>query len=83
MEKLKKAKEVYKALIVLADFLGMSENQIATNVSLFDNEKFEKIKEAVNLVNEFNEKPIKERMEAMGFNYKDNSDGSYEVSTEL
>lgn len=77
---LQQAQKVYQALIVFADFLGKTENEIASNVAFLDKEKFQKIKKAVNLVNNFNAKSVKEKAEIMGYSYKENKNGSYEIS---
>jgi hypothetical protein len=73
-------KKVYEALITLADFLGMTENEVASNVSMFDKEMFQKIKIAVDKVNAFNALPMKEMVESMGYSYEERTDGSFVVS---
>ena len=80
--KILEAKKVYNSLIVLADFLDMTEQQIANNVSFLDDKKFKKIKEAVTLVNDWNTKSIKEKCKIMGYSYQETKNGK-EVSVVL
>lgn len=82
-DELQKSREVYKALIVLAEFLKTTENDIASKVAFLDDDKFQKIKTAVNLVNDFNSKTLKERTELLGYSYSEKEDGVCEISTVL
>lgn len=82
-ETLSEAQKVYTAFITIADFMKMTESEIARNIAFFDDEKWKKIKQTIDLVNDFRDKPLKERAKLMGYEYSEKENGSYEVSTVL
>lgn len=62
----KEAIEVKKALLVLAEYLGVTPEKVASNVCFFDREKWKKLIEASNLWNEFEDMNIVERGRVLG-----------------
>ncbi len=83
MESYHANREVYDALITLADFTGVTENQIVSSISFLDDKMFQKFKLAIEEVNSFNSLPLKKRCEKMGYKYSEKPDGVQEISTEF
>ena len=83
MKDLKQARGVYDSVIILAGYLGMTENELVNNMCFLDKVKFEKIKTAINLVNDFNDMSVKDRSKALGYDYKELLNGNVEISTNL
>ncbi len=61
-----KALDIKKALITLSESLGMEFENVASNVCLFDKDKFEILKEASDTWNKFDSASIEERGAMLG-----------------
>lgn len=79
---IRKAQEVMNAICTVADFLGISEQQAASNVCFLDKKMYSKIFEANKLVNSFNDMSLADRGRALGYEVKE-TPNAVEVSTAL
>ena len=73
------ALDIKAALILLSETLHQDFNKTASNICLFDNEKFEILKEASKLWNEFQAADIVERGKMLGLKIKTLDENSYET----
>ena len=65
--KVKQALEIKKALETLADYLDMTPQQIASQVSFLDDKKYKKLVEASKVWNKFQDSDIVTRGKMLGF----------------
>ena len=70
-EDILKAKKIYESTIFLAEFVEISESDLISRICFLDKELFERFKKTIDYVNEFNAKPLKERVEYLGYSYKE------------
>ena len=64
--KVKQALEIKKALHTLADYLDMTPQEIASQVSFLDDEKYKKLVEASKVWNRFDDSDIVTRGKMLG-----------------
>lgn len=71
-ERFQEAKEIYDAIINLSKFLNMEAKQVIANLVFLDEIKYNKLKKAIDDVNSFYDKPIKERAKILNLNFVEN-----------
>lgn len=76
------ANKVIEAVFTLADFLEIKPEQVISSLCFLDEKRFNKIKEANNLRNKFQDMTFAERGRALGYNVIDSEKG-VEISTIL
>ena len=78
----KKANKVMDAICTLADFLGMTEQEVVSNVCFLNKERYAKIVEANKMYNSFQDMSIADRGRALGYSVVESPVG-VTMSTEL
>jgi hypothetical protein len=76
---IQQALKIKEALLTLSDALNISAQDIASRVCFFDEDKFEKLKKASDLWNEFDNADIVERGAMLGIKIYDMDNGSFET----
>jgi hypothetical protein len=77
-----KANKVIEAVFTLANFLEIKPEEVISPLCFLNEERFNKIKEANNLRNKFQNMTFAERGRALGYNVIENEKG-VKISTTL
>lgn len=59
--------EISKAMVTLSDFLDITVQDLASIISLMGGDKYKKIKEAIDIFNDFRQSDIIERGKRLGY----------------